>query len=81
VEHFKEMWTRAFAGFLKTANPGDYLCFTAELLQSDIFYARLIKNAKGEWVEEGDRWKQALLYGQIAKACWKEAQKRVGILN
>jgi hypothetical protein len=80
VEHFKEMWTRAFSGFLKTAKPGDYLCFTTELLQADIFYARLIKNAQGDWDEEGDRWKQALLYGQIAKACWEEAQRRVEIV-
>ncbi|WP_321285991.1 hypothetical protein [uncultured Sunxiuqinia sp.] len=78
VDHFKEMWTRAFAGFLKTAKPGDYLCFTVELLQADIFYARQIQNAQGERVEEGDRWQQALLYGQIAKECWEEAQKRIG---
>lgn len=77
VDHFREMWTRAFAGFLKSAQPGDYLCFTMELLQSDIFYARLIKNEKGEKVEEGDRWQQALLYTQISKECWEEAQKRV----
>ncbi len=77
VDHFREMWTRAFAGFLKSAGPGDYLCFTVELLQSDIFYARLIKNELGELVEEGDRWQQALLYTQIAKECWEEAKKRI----
>jgi hypothetical protein len=78
VDHFKEMWTRAFAGFLKTAKPGDYLIFAVELLQASIFYARLIKNGSGEWVEEGDRWQQALLYVQIAKECWEEAKKRIG---
>lgn len=77
VEHFREMWTRAFTGFLKTAEPGDYLCFTAELLQADIYYARVFKNEKGEWVEEGDRWQQALLYAEIAQECWAEAQRRV----
>lgn len=77
VDHFREMWTRAFEGFLKSAGPGDYLCFTVELLKSDIFYARLIKNSKGELVEEGDRWQQALLYTEIAKECFEEAKKRI----
>lgn len=78
VDHFREMWTRAFTGFLKSAQPGDFLCFTVELLQSDIFYARVIKNSAGEWVEEGDRWQQALLYTEIAKECWQEAIRRSG---
>lgn len=76
VDHFKEMWTRSFAGFLKTANPGDYICFTPELLAADIFYARAFPNAQGELVEESDRWQQALLYCEIAKDCWGAAQKR-----
>ena len=78
VDHFREMWTRAFTGFLKSAQPGDYLCFTVELLQSDIFYARLIDNEQGKKVEEGDRWQQALLYTQIAKECWEDAKIRLG---
>ncbi len=77
VEHFKEMWTRSFMGFLKSAQPGDYICFTTELLQADIYYARQVKNEKGEWQEEGDRWQQALLYKDLAKVCWAEAQKRI----
>jgi len=77
VDHFREMWTRSFAGFLNTANPGDYLCFTVELLKSDIFYARLIRNSEGELVEEGDRWEQALLYLEIANECWEAAKKRI----
>lgn len=77
VRHFKEMWTRSFVGFLKSAQPGDFICFTAELLQADIFYARQIKNVEGELQEEGDRWQQAILYKQIAQECWNEAQKRM----
>lgn len=78
VDHYREMWTRAFAGFLRTAQAGDYLCFTVELLQSDIFYARTLKNTQGTLVEEGDRWQQALLYTKIAKECWDQAKKRIG---
>ena len=77
VDHFREMWTRSFMGFLKTAQPGDYICFAPELLQPKIYYARVFPNAQGELAEEGDRWTQAILYGQIAKECFAEAQKRL----
>jgi len=76
VEHFKQMWTRAFTGFLKSAKPGDYICFTPELLGPGIYYARTFKNSAGEMVEESDRWQQAKLYAQIARQCFAEAQKR-----
>jgi len=77
VDHFKEMWTRCFAGFLKSAKPGDYICFTPELLGPEINYARVFPNANGEIVEESDRWQQAILYAEIARACWDEADRRV----
>ncbi|HTL50969.1 MAG TPA: hypothetical protein VL860_00185 [Planctomycetota bacterium] len=77
VDHFCEMWTRAFQGFLKSAKPGDYLCFTPELLPPNIYYARLVKNARGKQVEEGDRWTQALLYVKIAKECFAAAKRRL----
>ena len=73
VEHFKEMWTRSFRGFLATACPGDYFCFTPELLGPPS-YARLFKNAAGQEVEEGNRWQQALLYAEIARACFTAAK-------
>jgi hypothetical protein len=77
VAHFREMWTRAMLGFLKSAGPGDYICFAPELLGPEINYARRIPNASGEWVEESDRWQQAAVYTQIAKECWEEAKKRL----
>lgn len=76
VAHFKEMWTRSFLGFLKTAQPGDYICFTVELLKADIFYARTIPTNNGSQ-EEGDRWQQALLYKEIIQDCWEDAKKRL----
>jgi hypothetical protein len=79
VEHFKEMWTRSFVGFLESAKPGDYICFTPELLGHEAFYARHFRNAAGELVEEGDRWTQALLYADIARGCWDEAMKRSAV--
>jgi hypothetical protein len=77
VEHFKEMWTRSFVGFLRSAKAGDFICFTPELLGAEIYYARTFKNASGAMVEEGDRWQQALLYRDIAHECWKAAQERL----
>lgn len=73
VGHFREMWTRSFEGFLSSAAPGDYIGFAAELLPSDIFYARTVKDKDGNEQEEGDRWQQALLYKEIVENCWKEA--------
>lgn len=77
VEHFKEMWTRSFIGFLNSAKAGDYICFTPELLGSSIYYARKFKNAPGEWVEESDRWQQALVLAEIGRQCWAEAKARL----
>ncbi len=79
LAHFKEMWTRSFAGFLKSAQPGDYFCFTPELLKPEIFYARTIKNAAGQIVEEGDRWQQALLYNQLAQECFEQARQSLAL--
>lgn len=75
VDHFRMMWTRSFAGFLKTAAPGDYLIFAPELLHSLNYYARVFPNANGELVEESDRWAQSLLYCQIARDCFEAARK------
>ncbi|MEP4531718.1 MAG: hypothetical protein ABJ004_01440 [Cyclobacteriaceae bacterium] len=70
IEHFKQFWIRSFQGFLKSAEPGDYICFTPELLPSEYFYAQLIPNANGNLIEAGDRWQQALLYCDLARECW-----------
>jgi sugar phosphate isomerase/epimerase len=79
VEHFKAFWTKSFEGFLKSAKPGDYICFNPELLQSGNYYARVFKNAQGQLVEESDRWEQAKVYTQIAKECFKKAQENLNI--
>ncbi len=67
VAHFREMWKRSFTGFLKTAGPGDFICFTPELLPADIYYARLVPDGAGGWHEESDRWEQALVLTHIAR--------------
>jgi hypothetical protein len=77
VAHFRELWTRGMMGFLRSAQPGDYICFAPELLGPDIYYARLVPNAQGEWVEESDRWQQAQVLTRIALECWDEAKRRL----
>ncbi|MEO6922907.1 MAG: hypothetical protein ABI142_03715 [Bryocella sp.] len=75
VEHFRDMWTRSFRGFLQAAKPGDYFCFSPEVLQPDIFYSRTTPGPNGEQIEVSDRWQQSLLLNQIALACFAAAQQ------
>ncbi len=77
VEHFKELWTRSFAGFLQSAKPGDYLCFAPELLWSKNYYARLLPAPDGTLQEESDRWEQALVLTRIARQCFEAARQRL----
>jgi hypothetical protein len=79
VAHFREMWTRSMAGFLRTAGmdavpaPGLRLGFAPELLPPEVGYARLVRGTDGEMEEEGDRWAQALVLTDIAEACFAAA--------
>ncbi len=72
--HFRDMWTRAMAGFKRHAGPGDVLIFAPELLAGTYYYARLFPSAAGQLAEESDRYAQALLYAQTARACFAAAR-------
>ncbi|HVX67171.1 MAG TPA: hypothetical protein VHA11_11245 [Bryobacteraceae bacterium] len=74
VAHFRQMWTAAFTGFLATALPGDFVCFTPELLAPGIYYARVFPDAAGCLREESDRWEQSLLLRRIAQECFEAAR-------
>jgi len=73
VAHFRELWTESFRGFLAGATQGDYMLFVPELLSSGIYYARLLRTADGELVEESDRWEQSLVLCRIAAECFAAA--------
>jgi hypothetical protein len=77
LAHFKELWTRAMFGFLRAATPGDVLIFAPELLSSTHYYARVFRNASGQFAEESDRYVQALLHKDLARACFAEARQLV----
>ncbi|MEN8721891.1 MAG: hypothetical protein ABF335_03280 [Alphaproteobacteria bacterium] len=75
IDHFEQMWTRCFEGFLREAKPGDYLPFAPELLPAsfsflnpplNIHYARMIRQSDGTFHEEGNRWQQAEMYYDLA---------------
>ena len=76
MEHFRKAWTLAFAGFLRSARPGDFLSFNPELLHPEINYARTFRDASGQYVEECDRWKDALTLTAVAKECFAKAQQQ-----
>jgi hypothetical protein len=69
IQHFEQLWTASFKGFLRQAHPEDYICFTPELLAPEIFYARTFENQ-----EESDRWEQSLILKEIAERCFTCAQ-------
>jgi hypothetical protein len=73
---FKELWTRAMTGFLKSAQRGDFLIFCPELLSGSHYYARKFPDAHGGLAEESDRYQEAILYKRIAQDCFAEAKRR-----
>lgn len=71
---FRTMWMRAMQGFLANAGTGDILVFAPEILAPTYYYARVFRNQAGRFVEESDRYGQAILYRQIAVECFNAAQ-------
>jgi hypothetical protein len=76
LDHFRQLWTHAMLGFLRIAKAGDVLIFAPELLAGTYYYARKFPNAAGELEEETDRYAQALLYRDLARACFADAIQR-----
>ncbi len=75
LEHFKEMWVKAMAGFLRNAGKGDVLVFAPELLSGAYYYARKFPDASGWLEEECDRYDQAILLKDLARTCFEQACK------
>jgi hypothetical protein len=75
LDDFRAMWTRSMRGFLQSAKPGDFLVFSPELIPSGAYYALMHPGPDGQLIEQGDRWQQALLYCDIARDCFTQAQQ------
>jgi hypothetical protein len=74
LDDFKALWTHAMLGFLRHARPGDCLIFCPELLSGAYYYARRFAAPAGPFVEESDRYREALVYKNLARACFAEAR-------
>ena len=77
LDDFKALWTHAMLGFLRHAGRGDCLIFCPELLSGAYYYARRFPDSTGGFVEESDRYREALLYVDLARACFEEARARL----
>ena len=75
IAHFRDLWSASFAGFLKRAQPGDYIPFVPELLSPRIYYARRLAVSGSERIEECDRWEQALVLRRIAGECFESVRE------
>jgi hypothetical protein len=76
LDDFKQLWTHAMLGFLRNAKRGDCLIFCPELLSGAYYYARRFPDATGALVEESDRYREALVYKDLAHACFADARAR-----
>jgi hypothetical protein len=81
IAHFRQLWTAAFEGFIASAASSDFICFTPELLNPEIYYARVFPNTKGRLVEESDRWQQSLLLAKFAEDCFAAAIRQTLVSN
>jgi len=70
VQHFRRMWTEVFRAWIAQDDTLPAFCFAAELLASDIFYARVFQGR-----EESDRWEQSLVITQLARDCFVDARR------
>ncbi len=73
---FKALWTQSMRGFLANAGPGDILIFAPELLAPTFYYARVFSDSSGRFIEESDRYQQALLYRRVALECFHATMDR-----
>jgi hypothetical protein len=79
LDHVRELWIRSFVGFLRHAQPGDFLVLAPELLPASKNYARLVETPDGTWLEDSDRWEEALVLVEIARECWQRALERLRV--
>ncbi len=73
LAQFRQLWTRAFAGFLRNAAPEERLIFCPEILSETHYYARVFPDSANRLTEESDRYAEALVYNRIAGECFAQA--------
>ncbi|MBP1965378.1 sugar phosphate isomerase/epimerase family protein [Paenibacillus aceris] len=78
--HFKRWWRKAMLNWLASASSGTALPFVTELGPPGN-YAMTYRDAFGREMETSDRWKQALLFKEIAERIWTEVTHEVSATN
>jgi hypothetical protein len=73
LEDFGKIWSRAFAGFLRKAEPDETLIFCPEILSGQYYYAREFPGPDGRLREESDRYHDALVYRELARSLFSDA--------
>lgn len=81
LEHFKDIWTRCFSGFLESAEPGDILAFCPELLPDWVEFAGTRHWLNYAYVdtsgkEQSDRFCDAMTLWDIACSCFENTKYR-----
>lgn len=72
IKHFKQMWSRCFAGFLRTAQSGDIIIFAPELLPYSVIYNDVDHRINYAQVDSGER--------ELSDR-WLDAQVMVTLIN
>jgi sugar phosphate isomerase/epimerase len=74
LAYYRRMWTASFAGFLKTAAPGDYIAAHSELLPARAAYPKMVPGPDGAPREESDRWTESAFLIDVARQCFAAAE-------
>ncbi len=72
LEDYKTIWSRVFAGFIRNAASVESLIFCPEILSGQYYYAREFPGPDGMLQEESDRYREALVYRDIALSLFNE---------
>ena len=75
LDYYRRMWTASFGGFLRTAQPGDYIAVHPELLPARAFYPKMVPGPDGAMREESDRWTESAFLIDVARECFAAAQQ------
>jgi hypothetical protein len=78
LTYYKRMWTASFAGFLRSAAPGDYFAVHPELLPARAHYPKMIPGPDGAAREESDRWTESAFLIGVARECFEAAAAASG---
>lgn len=79
TDYYRRMWTAACEGFLRSAEPGDYMAAHPELLPARACYPKMVPGPDGEMREESDRWIEARHLIDIAEQCFAEARANLAL--